>query len=159
MDQPPPEKKAHSSDTAAPMHPYSDSLPLALLRGREAVMERLRPTLRRHDITEQQWRILRTLLEVDEIETSDLAHKVCLLPSSLSRILRSLGERQLIRRRVPAQDLRRVVISISDEGRRLIDTVAPAALPEYEEILRLYGRERTELLKLLLRQLEEALAE
>lgn len=141
------------------MHPYSDSLALALLRGREAVMERFRPILRSHDITEQQWRILRTLIGVDEVEMMDLARMVCLLPSSLSRILRSLDERDYINRRVPATDLRRVVISISEQGKRLIAEVTPPAAEEYDRLVRLYGRERFDILKLLLRQLEDALAE
>lgn len=141
------------------MHAYTDSLPLALLRGRESVMEHLRPILREHDITEQQWRILRTLKGMEEVEVLDLAQMVCLLPSSLSRILRSLDQRHYINRRVPSSDMRRVLISISDQGLRLIAEVSPAAIDEYDRVVRLYGKERFDLLRKLLRELEEALAQ
>ena len=39
----------------------SRSLPVALLRTREAVMRQFRPVLRSVDLTEQQWRVLRAL--------------------------------------------------------------------------------------------------
>ena len=45
----------------APMREFSRSLPMSLLRAREAVMRQFRPSLREHGLTEQQWRILRAL--------------------------------------------------------------------------------------------------
>ena len=39
------------------------SLPMALLRARELLMERFRPMLSAHGVTEQQWRVLRVLHE------------------------------------------------------------------------------------------------
>jgi DNA-binding MarR family transcriptional regulator len=44
-----------------PMREFSRSLPMSLLRAREAVMRQFRPSLREHGLTEQQWRILRAL--------------------------------------------------------------------------------------------------
>ncbi len=41
------------------------SLPIALLRARESLMARFRPMLAAHGFTEQQWRVLRIVGEVD----------------------------------------------------------------------------------------------
>jgi hypothetical protein len=49
---------------------YSQSLPASLMRAREAVMARIRPVLRAHGVTELQWRVLRTLAAVGEVEVS-----------------------------------------------------------------------------------------
>ena len=49
-----------------PMRDFSRSLPMSLLRAREAVMRHFRPSLRDHGLTEQQWRILRALASVDD---------------------------------------------------------------------------------------------
>src|SRR4051794_39317558 len=95
------------------LKPFPHSLPAILMRAREAVMARVRPTLRTYDVTEPQWRVLRTLGSLDEIEVTQLADMVFLLPSSLSRILRDLGARGLILRRTSASDLRRGLVSIS----------------------------------------------
>src|SRR5271170_6082487 len=103
-----------------PMREFSRSLPMSLLRAREAVMRQFRPSLRRHNLTEQQWRILRALATIDEIEVAGLARDAFLLGPSLSRILRDLEARQLIVRRTAKADLRRGVVSISSKGLKLI---------------------------------------
>ncbi|MDA5180708.1 homoprotocatechuate degradation operon regulator HpaR, partial [Klebsiella pneumoniae] len=40
-----------------------DSLTIALLQAREAAMAYFRPIVKRHNLTEQQWRIVRILAE------------------------------------------------------------------------------------------------
>src|SRR5215467_7740247 len=97
-----------------PMREFSRSLPMSLLRAREAVMRQFRPSLRRHDLTEQQWRILRALAAIDAIEVTELAKVAFLLGPSLSRILRDLEARKLIERKTAKTDLRRAVVSISE---------------------------------------------
>src|SRR6476619_8586408 len=85
-----------SATRQVPMREFSRSLPMSLLRAREAVMRQFRPSLRQHGLTEQQWRILRGLTAVDAIEVTELARMAFLLGPSLSRILRDLEARHLI---------------------------------------------------------------
>ena len=118
----------------APMREFSRSLPMSLLRAREAVMRQFRPSLRNHGLTEQQWRILRALTAVDTIEVTELARVAFLLGPSLSRILRDLEARDLIERRTAEADLRRGVVSISPKGLKLIEAVAPTSEAIYAEI-------------------------
>src|SRR5271163_399407 len=122
-----------------PMRDFSRSLPMSLLRAREAVMKQFRPSLRRHGLTEQQWRILRALAAVEAIEVTELARVAFLLGPSLSRILRDLEARHLIERRVAKADLRRGVVSISAKGVRLIEAVAPSSEAIYAAMTRRYG--------------------
>src|SRR6195952_3540089 len=118
---------AEAAETArrAPMRDFSRSLPMSLLRAREAVMRQFPPSLRNHGLTEQQWRILRALASIDAIEVTELARVAFLLGPSLSRILRDLEARHLIERRAAKADLRRGVVSISTKGLQLIEAVAP----------------------------------
>ena len=116
------------------MRDFSRSLPMSLLRAREAVMRQFRPSLRNHGLTEQQWRILRALTAVDAIEVTELARVAFLLGPSLSRILRDLEARDLIERRTAKADLRRGVVSISAKGLKLIEAVAPTSEAIYAEI-------------------------
>src|ERR1051325_4903169 len=109
----------------APMREFSRSLPMSLLRAREAVMRQFRPSLRNHGLTEQQWRILRALTAVDTIEVTELARVAFLLGPSLSRILRDIEARDLIERRCATADQRRSMVSISKEGVKLMAAVAP----------------------------------
>src|SRR6476659_10292572 len=131
----------------APMRDFSRSLPMSLLRAREAVMRQFRPSLRNHVLTEQQWRILRALTAVDTIEVTELARVAFLLGPSLSRILRDLEARDLIERRTAKADLRRAVVSISTKGLRLIEAVAPTSEAIYSAITKRYGARRLAELK------------
>lgn len=139
------------------LRPYRQSLPLALLTARESVMSRIRPLLRAHDVTEQQWRVLRTLNEVGEVEVSLLAELVCLLPSSLSRILRDLAQRKLILRRTPQVDLRRGLVRIAPDGVKLLQEVSPKAALVNAEIEERFGARRMNELKRLLAELRASL--
>jgi homoprotocatechuate degradation regulator HpaR len=141
-----------------PMREFSRSLPMSLLRAREAVMRQFRPSLRHHGLTEQQWRILRALSSVDEIEVTELAHVAFLLGPSLSRILRDLEARQLIERRVAPNDLRRAVVSISAKGLKLIEAVAPTSEAIYAAITKRYGARKLAELQEMLGALEVGLA-
>jgi len=131
---------------------------MALLRAREAVMKQFRPSLRRHGLTEQQWRILRALSAVEAIEVTELARVAFLLGPSLSRILRDLEARQLIDRRTAKDDLRRGVVSISQKGLKLIELVAPTSEAVYAAITQRYGAQKLAELQDMLAVLENKLA-
>jgi homoprotocatechuate degradation regulator HpaR len=142
----------------APMREFSRSLPMSLLRAREAVMRQFRPSLRNHGLTEQQWRILRALTAVDTIEVTELARVAFLLGPSLSRILRDLEARDLIERRTAKADLRRGEVSISPKGLKLIEAVAPSSEAIYAEITNRYGARKLAELQDMLGELERSLA-
>lgn len=135
---------------------FSKSLPMSLLRAREAVMRCFRPSLRQHEMTEQQWRVLRALNSVPNIEVTDLARATFLLGPSLSRILADLEIRRLIMREPDPRDLRRALISISQAGSDLIETVTPLSEAIYHDITQRFGEEKLAVLQSLLRELEEA---
>jgi homoprotocatechuate degradation regulator HpaR len=134
---------------------FSKSLPMSLLLAREAVMNRFRSSLNLFNITEQQWRVLRALSSIPEIEVMELAKVTYLLAPSLSRILRDMEARKLIERRQAPDDLRRSLISISPSGLKLIDAVAPYSEGIYGEITETFGRQNMELLQQLLKELTD----
>jgi homoprotocatechuate degradation regulator HpaR len=125
-----------------PMRTFSRSLPMQLLRAREAVMQRFRPMLHRNGVTEQQWRVIRALIEIEATDIGALAEQCCILPASLSRIVDTLEAKKLVARRAHPADQRRVVVEITAAGRRLFQTVAPYSEAHYREIAALVGAER-----------------
>jgi homoprotocatechuate degradation regulator HpaR len=149
---------ARTTARRVPMREFSRSLPMSLLRAREAVMRQFRPSLRRHDLTEQQWRILRALAAIEATEVTELARTAFLLGPSLSRILRDLDARGLIERKTAKTDLRRGVISISEKGLKLMEVVAPSSEAIYAAITRRYGAKKLAELQDMLGALEASLA-
>jgi len=140
-----------------PLPPVAESMPVRLMRAREAVMSRIRPVLRAHGVTEQQWRVLCTVRDLQETEITALADRVFLLPPSLSRILRDLEGRGLMLRRPSIQDQRRVLVSVTPEGEALIHRIEPSLLQLRLQMRRLVGRDRLRALADLLDALEAAL--
>jgi homoprotocatechuate degradation regulator HpaR len=128
------------------------SLPMALLRAREAVMENFRPMLSRYDVTEQQWRVMRVLAEAGRLDASDVAKRASILAPSLTRIIRALEERKLIKRLKDSVDGRRVILEISNTGRDLIQKALPESGSIYEKLEREIGAEK---LNVLLNMLDE----
>ncbi|WP_025034974.1 homoprotocatechuate degradation operon regulator HpaR [Bradyrhizobium sp. DOA9] len=152
---------ANGSPPAArqvPMRDFSRSLPMSLLRAREAVMRQFRPSLREHGLTEQQWRILRALAAIEAVEVTELARTAFLLGPSLSRILRDLEARNLIERKTAKADQRRSMVSISKEGLKLMASVAPTSEAIYAEITRRFGARKLAELQEMLGELERSLA-
>jgi len=147
-----------SAELRVPMRDFSRSLPMSLLRAREAVMRHFRPSLRHHGLTEQQWRILRALAAIDTIEVTELARMAFLLGPSLSRILRDLETRGLIERRAVETDQRRSMVSISPKGVKLMASVAPTSEAIYASITKRYGARKLAELQDMLGELEASLS-
>ncbi|MGI9372051.1 MAG: homoprotocatechuate degradation operon regulator HpaR [Hyphomicrobiales bacterium] len=120
------------------------SLPIALLRAREIVMSRFRPVLKKHKITEQQWRVLRVLTETGAIDATKIAEKSCILAPSLTRIIRTLEQRGLIKREKNRIDARKLVLSITLQGTALVEKVAPESSGIYDQLEAEYGVKKTE---------------
>jgi homoprotocatechuate degradation regulator HpaR len=125
-----------------PMRDFAHSLPMALLKAREAVMAGFRPDLEVHDLTEQQWRVLRILTEHPGITMGELAARAALLRPSLSRIVGRLEERALIERAQEERDLRRTRLTMTMAGRRLVREIAPRSEQRYRNIEAAYGPDR-----------------
>ena len=126
------------------------SLPIALLRAREAVMSHFRPMLSEHDITEQQWRVIRILAERGMVDASEMADRAFILAPSLTRIIRSLEERGIITKAKDENDGRRVLLQITPSGLAIIEEVAPESRLIYEKLEKRFGAKRIdELLDML----------
>ena len=152
---------------------FDRSLPMGLLRAREAAMRLFRAHLAHHDLTEQRWRVLRALSAAacptagDDggdgggpvLDVGDVAERTFLLGPSLSRILGDLEARGLVDRTVDADDQRRSLLSLTDAGRDLVAAVAPESEAIYEAIEGRFGAERLGGLLADLRDLEAALAD
>jgi len=155
----PPDASRPHAAARVRLRDFSRSLPMALLRTREAVMRHFRPSLRHFDLTEQQWRVLRALSSVEEIEVTRLAEATFLLAPSLSRILKDLEDRGVIRRRVSDTDQRFGLVSLSEIGHELIDRVGVHSESIYRELTRRVGEARLADLMNLLREVEAIAAE
>jgi len=120
-------------------------------------MAHFRPMLRSHDLTEQQWRVIRVLANESFMDASELASRALLLAPSLSRILAFLEESGLVVRKADPDDQRRSKLALTALGRKKYKAVGPDSEALYGEIERRFGRKKLATLYGLLSDLNDAL--
>ena len=117
------------------------NMPLLLLQARESVLARFRPILKAHGLTEQQWRIIRALLELGPQEPRQLV-EVCRLSSpSLAGVLARMDEMGLVKRERLAEDQRRLRVSLTPRSRALALRMKPRIEAVYSQIEAHIGRD------------------
>ena len=128
----------------------SKSLPIAMLRAREAIMLSFRPVLAKHGFTEQQWRVLRVLGEKGPADAGQVAFEACILAPSLSRIIGKLEKDKYISRFIDTKDGRRINLSLTSLGKETLQKIVPEIGIIYNSLEKSYGEEKlTTLLELL----------
>jgi homoprotocatechuate degradation regulator HpaR len=117
------------------------NLPLLMLRAREQVIGRFRPLLNAHGITEQQWRIVRVLLEAGALEPREIGELCRLSSPSLAGVLARMEEIGLVTRKRLAHDQRRLRVSLTPKSRALAARMAPQIEAVYARVEQLLGKE------------------
>lgn len=116
------------------MQTFSRSLPMMLYRTLDAVMPRFRSIFGEFGLTEQQWRVLRVLWEVDGIGFSDLAETTCIPAPSLVGVVDRLAKNGLVERRRSDADRRMVFVHATETGQQLEERVRPSVVRAYGEL-------------------------
>lgn len=104
---------------------FGQSLPMVLHRSLDAVMPEYRTLFSQHDLTEQQWRVLRVLWEVERCSSAELATRTLLPSPSLVGIIDRLEKRELVARMRSTSDRRVVYVAATETGRALGAEVKP----------------------------------
>jgi len=94
----------------------------------------LNRSLEWYELTLEQWVVLSTLAEQENINQKMLAIKIEKDPASLLRILDILEKKGFIERRQVPGDRRASSLFITDEGKRLKNEVAPYIENRFKEI-------------------------
>ena len=135
------------------------NLPLLLLQARERVIGRFRPLLNAHGITEQQWRIVRVLLDSGPLEPRQIGELCHISSPSLAGVLARMEELDLIVRKRVAHDQRRQMVSLTRRSRALAARLAPKIDEIYQNIEALIGVEFSEKFYGVLDELIEKLSD
>ena len=129
------------------------NLPRLLLQAREAVMGHFVPNLRKHGLTDQQWRVLRVLGERGPqalVDTGTIASEAYLLGPSLSGVLARMERDGLVVRLRDTADARRTLVRASAEGMRLVERLAQSIEAHYRAMELALGKDAlTQLYRLL----------
>jgi homoprotocatechuate degradation regulator HpaR len=154
-----------ATPVAAPQ-PSSDALrthrrhlALELLATRERFMLHFRPILASHNITEQQWRIVRALAAAGEMAPGEIAQRCVILKPSLTGILTRLEELGWIKRQGHAADLRRSVVRLTASGKALHKKINHQIEATHTAIVAALGADELDALHVALDRFNAALDE
>ena len=112
---------------------------MQLMRARESIMHRFRAHLRQFGLTEQQWRVIRALLDESPLEPRQICERCQLLSASAAGVLARMEDLGLVRRERMASDQRRVQVSVTPKSRAIARRIAPLAEAEYQLIEQTLG--------------------
>lgn len=133
----------------------SPSLTLALVQAREATKTYFRPALNEMGLTEQQWWVICTLYQYDELENNHLAELTCILRPSLTGIVNRMAEQNLIIKSKDLHDQRVSLIKLTQAGRNYFESQALKMEESYKNIKEQYGAEKIQQLMELLHDLSK----
>lgn len=110
------------------------NLPHLMLQSREALMAFFRPVLNDHGVTEQQWRVLRALLEDGPLEPRQLGERCQISSPSITGVLLRMEGAGWVARERMGHDQRRLKVSPTTAGKQLGRRVGKAVEARYAEI-------------------------
>jgi homoprotocatechuate degradation regulator HpaR len=135
------------------------NLPRLLLQAREAVLAHTQPDLRRHGLSDQQWRVLRVLVEYAQrpggTDTGEVAQEAHLLGPSLTGVLNRMERDGLVSRHRCPQDGRRTLVAATPQGLALGQQLSAAIENHYLRVEQHLGKDALAQLQCLLNQIIE----
>jgi homoprotocatechuate degradation regulator HpaR len=122
------------------------NLPLLLLQAREAVIAHFRPILQHFGLTEQQWRIIRTLEAEGALEPWQISERCQILKPSLTGVLTRMEQLGLVERRRVESDQRRLQVRNTRRASGLVQRMAPVVDAQYRHLEQALGADQIRVL-------------
>ena len=117
----------------------------------------LNRSLEWYELTLEQWVVLSTLAEQDNINQKTLSVKIGKDPTSLLRILDIMEKKGFLERRQFPGDRRASSLFITDEGKRLKNEVAPFIEDRFKEITAGISENEIEIYERVLKEIDHNL--
>lgn len=115
------------------------NLPQLFLKAREELLCHFRPIISHFGLTEQQWRILRTLSEMEQLEPREICEICHILSPSMTGVLSRMEEMNLVTRERMPEDQRRVIVRLTPKSEQLVSELGPLIVDQYKIIEQAFG--------------------
>lgn len=110
--------------------------------------------LKPYNITTEQWGVLRTLFEMDDIAQKELSIRSDKDQATLTKILDILEKNGFVGRASNPSDRRSFLIRITEKGRNLVEEVSPYLEQFYGDIVKEIDSEKIEIFQEVMLSLE-----
>lgn len=106
-----------------------------------------------YDITIDQWLVLKTLQENEQLPQNQIAELVFKDYASITRIIELLVQKQYIHRKMNVTDRRKFELEITEKGNKMIEDIYPIVMENRKQALSGLGDDEVKQLKELLEKL------
>jgi DNA-binding MarR family transcriptional regulator len=113
--------------------------------------------LKPYRITTEQWSVLRTLSEIDDITQKELSERADKDQATLTKILDLLEKNEFIERVQNPSDRRSFLIRITNKGAHLVKDVTPYLEEVFTKITSSIQKEKLDIFKEVLIALEDSI--
>jgi homoprotocatechuate degradation regulator HpaR len=120
------------------------NLPMLLLRAREKMMERFRPLITAHGLTEQQWRVIRALNESGPLEPRQISDLCTISSPSMAGVLARMEALGLVTKERFAEDQRRVLVTLTRKSHQIVKAISKELEARYAALEEEVGRDVVE---------------
>lgn len=114
--------------------------------------------LERFALSRQEWRVLAILGARSAIATKEVGPLTTLDKMQVSRAMKGLEARGIVRRTHASDDRRELIVALTEAGRALYRKIAPLALEREAKLLALLTPEEITILDRVMRKLSDELA-
>jgi DNA-binding MarR family transcriptional regulator len=90
---------------------------------------------RGHDITIDQWLVLKTLQENKHLSQNQIAELVFKDFASITRIIELLVQKSYVQRKIDTTDRRRFQLEITEKGNKIIEDIYPIVIENRKQAL------------------------
>ncbi len=140
------------------MYKLTNSLPYMLNMIAGCLGDAFSIELAEHRLTLPMFRVLAALLEREDQRLGELSQMIQMESSTLSRLVGTMKNRRLVSRRRQQNDERSVQISLTAEGRGLIEQLAARAVYYENLAVKNFDTPRINALKETLREMQHTVA-
>lgn len=106
-----------------------------------------------YKITTDQWLIIKSILENPQITQQEIAKNVFKDNASVTRIIELMVKSNYLNRKVDSSDRRKSILSVTKEGKDIIEKVQDIILDNRKEALEGINKEDLDAMNLLLQKL------
>ncbi len=123
--------KQHPTTATGPLRTTSDSVMIALRKIIQAIDMNSKKLVKQVGLTGPQLVILQEISSLGEVTAGEIARAVSLSQATLTGILERMEKRGLLSRRRSKHDKRRVMVSITESGMKILDEAPPLMQEEF----------------------------
>ncbi|MFC4559562.1 MarR family winged helix-turn-helix transcriptional regulator [Virgibacillus kekensis] len=107
---------------------------VVLMRASKSVEERVKKDIKRYDVSVTEFTILEALFHKGDLTVNQICDAVLINSGSMTYVIDKLEKKGLLERTVSEKDRRVVHVSITEQGKELMDDIFPQHQQVIEEI-------------------------